>query len=157
MVLDVSVDDVFNYTGHDGSAIVFPSLEDPHCRRGHTLYEMIHYALNKGVGVVPFQEKYLHTSLISGDEQVVSVNSKVIDELFAQEDMVLIGTMPNGSGHAAAWCCEDRTVYDPNGLKFERSNYPMSVEMMLLCLPLKWPPTLSEQHESIRPAIGLTS
>lgn len=157
MVLDVSVDDVFNYTGHDGSAIAFPSLVDPHCRRGHTTYEMVQYALTKGVAVVPFQPMYSHVSLVSGEELTVRANPKVIDELFAQTDMVLLGTMQNGSGHAATWSHEHQTLFDPNGVRFSRDKYPMTVELMLLCLPLKQPLMLSEQHENIQPLNGLTS
>jgi hypothetical protein len=141
MVLDMTVNEVFGYVGHDGGAIVYPDLNEPHCRRGHTLYEMAQLCLSKGYGLTPMSPKYIHSSLKSGEQIEVLVNPTIIDELYAQENMVLVGTMPSGSGHAMAW--HENSVYCPSGNVYTRVNNPMSVEIMLLCSLLKWPPLLS--------------
>jgi hypothetical protein len=143
MVLDTSVEEVFKYTGHDGSAIVFPNLNDPHCRRGHTTYEMVLFALSKGYGVTPLSPRYTHESLVSGQQIEVFLDSALINKAYLQTDMVLLGQMPNGDGHAMAWSVDDRIVYCPSGYSYPRETNPMSVELMLLCSPLKWPLTLS--------------
>jgi hypothetical protein len=149
MVLDTTVEEIFKYTGHDGSAVAFPSLNDPHCRRGHTLYEMVHFALTKGKAIVPFQPTYAHMSLHSGEQQDVLLNPELIDQLYAQSNMVLLGRMPNGSSHAAVWNYGAQIVFDPNGSRCFREQHTMNVELFLLCLPLKWPLTLPQKHENI--------
>lgn len=148
MVLDTSVEEIFEYTGHDGSAIVFPGLNDPHCRRGHTVYEMIQFALHCGIGVIPMSTKYAHTSLISGQEIVVDVAPEIIEDLYAQEHMVMLGTVPSGTGHAISWNSETQVFLDPNGSTYKRQDSQFNVELMLLCLPLKWPPRFSLKQNS---------
>ena len=153
MVLDTTVDEVFRYTGHDGSDIAFPSLPEPHRRRGHTLYEMIHFALSKGISVVPFEPSYEHISLHSGGKQKVLLNSELIDAFYKQSDMVLLGRMPHGASHAGTWSSYDDRVFDPNGIRYFREKYPMTVELYLLCLPLKQHLSLPQRHANTLPQI----
>jgi hypothetical protein len=148
MVLDTTVDEVFAYSGHDGSAIVFPDLNEPHCRRGHSLYEMAQLCLYKGYGLTPMSPRYSLESMVSGEKIEVSLDPVIVDELYGQENMVLVGTLPTGSGHAMAWTVDDKIVYCPSGNVYSRVSNPMSVEIMLLCSPLKWPPLLSSKPVS---------
>lgn len=133
MVLNVSIEDIFKETGHDGSAIVFPSLMEPNNRRGHTVYEMIEYAWTIGYAVTPFAERYAHESIISGEKIEVYLNRNLFDWLIRYKPMVFVGTMPSGQGHAVAWDKDRQMILDPNGQTYWRKDHKMNVEMMFLC------------------------
>lgn len=149
MVLDTSVSKVFDFVGHNGGDLVFDvKFGEPYCRRGFSLYEMTHFALHKGYGVTPMSPRYTHESIKTGEKIEVYVNPTVIDEMYGQEDMVLVGTMPDGCGHAVAWSVAEQAILDPNGVRHTRQNHDMSVEIMLLCSRLKWPLLLSSKHAS---------
>jgi len=137
MVLDVSVDDIFKYTGHDGSEIVFPSLKEPNNRRGHTVYEMIEYAWTRGYATTPFAPEYAHVSLASDEKIEVYLNSDLLQWLTRYKDLVFVGTMPSGQGHAVAWNKDRQMILDPNGQAYFRDEHKMDVEIMFLCSRLR--------------------
>ena len=55
MAMDVSVIDVLNALGHDGSEIVWPNLPEPTCRRGFHIQELIRLAMQWGWSVTPVE------------------------------------------------------------------------------------------------------
>ena len=53
MALDIPVANLIERLGHDGGMIVFPDLAEPANRRGHSIYELIHTAVELGFAVTP--------------------------------------------------------------------------------------------------------
>ena len=112
MVLDIPLKQLIEECGHDGSAIHWPSLGNPFCRRGFHIQELIRIAYNHGVGMVPFEAK--PTSRPPMDDRAISVNVADIWEIMEGNIGVLIGETCCGNGHAMAW--NGRRVFDPSGI-----------------------------------------
>jgi hypothetical protein len=146
MVTAAEVDEVFQYTGHDGSAIAFPSLREPYCRRGFTLYEMVQFALYRGYTVTPMAQRYPHVAEEGAGELTLVTPGPVIDRLYELFDMVAVGTIPGRGGHAIAWSVEGQVFLDPNGTQYRREQNQLLVEILLLCSPLKMPLALFGPH-----------
>ena len=55
MTLDIPVEDVVAEAGHDGGEIIFPLLEEPKCRKGFHLQELIMIAWRHGYAMTPIE------------------------------------------------------------------------------------------------------
>jgi hypothetical protein len=55
MALRVPVQELIEQIGHDGSAVVFPGLEEPMCRRGFHSQELIYAAWKRGFTCTPVE------------------------------------------------------------------------------------------------------
>lgn len=55
MALDVPLEDIIAYVGHDGGELKWPALPEPFCRRCFHIQELVNYCYAKGVAVIPFE------------------------------------------------------------------------------------------------------
>lgn len=124
MALDVSVETLQSYIGHDGSEIVFPELPEPMCRRGFHQQELIFAALNLGWTVTPFElVPAIQSTPVAGfTPKVITLDSEDRRLMFAIMVRAFRGVL-TGLGsrchHAVAF---DRgAVYDPDGATYSFS------------------------------------
>jgi hypothetical protein len=65
-ILNVEIDDILNFVGHDGKEIVIPELAPPYCFRGFHVQEMQYFALKEcGIWTTVFENEM---SYYLGDE-----------------------------------------------------------------------------------------
>jgi hypothetical protein len=55
MALDMPVAELLLAVGHDGSKIIFPGLDEPICRRGFHIQELIDIAVARSFAVTPIE------------------------------------------------------------------------------------------------------
>lgn len=98
--------------GHDGSAIIFPELSEPRCRRGFHPQELVSAILKLGYAATEIEA---HPRLGRyGDTEGIDVypdpEARMLEHLYNHSGV--IGGIGRGSvPHAAAW--DGNRVYDP--------------------------------------------
>jgi len=115
MAMGVSVDELLEAVGHDGSKIIFPTLPEPACRQGFHVQEFIVVALQRGLAVTPVE---LFPVLASSDERQTHTilypdnNWKRFADTLATSRGVIDGTGFR-FGHMVAY--DHGRIYDPKG------------------------------------------
>lgn len=56
-VFETSLEDLFDLLGHDGSEVIWPQYEDPMCRRGFHIQEMVCVGLRLGFAIVQIESQ----------------------------------------------------------------------------------------------------
>lgn len=125
MALDMSVDDLLAWIGHDGSEIIFPDLPPPLCRRGHHIQELIEAALVRGKAVTPvelfpvigsFPDAKRTRQVLFGEG--FTGNWIRFNQYLTQSRGTIEGTL-SLVPHMVAY--EHGRIYDPNGHVYEYS------------------------------------
>lgn len=128
MALNLPVEDVILIIGHDGSDKLFPSQEEPYCRRSFHIQELIDVSLKHGYSVT---EILLHSYLEVMDE-IIDVQEfgkeRMVDYL-KNYTGVLIGRQDNGTPHAVAWDGVD--ILDPNGTVYNLIHFNVNMFMLI--------------------------
>jgi hypothetical protein len=133
MVLGVPVSHLLEWTGHDGSEVLFPDLPEPAHRRGHHIQELIEVCLWLGYSVTPIElfPQIAATPQRTGGlvfpdhraEVVIFGNSPEVNwrrfNLTISSGRGVITGMGHNCGHAVAYDCG--TIYDPDGRQYEFS------------------------------------
>lgn len=112
MALDVPVDDIIKYTGHDGTKIWWPENTGAARYRGHHPQEILDFALDNGMVFVMIERRII----AAPDERTAPrvVPSGLMIHAINMYDGVLY--MPGGTCvHAVAWDHQNRHIYDPRG------------------------------------------
>lgn len=126
MILDLSVQDLFKYIGHDGSRKVWNLDDDRYNRQGHhiqEIYDICHqlkycvYPIDVCPGFQHFYPDVKETPRLWSDK----LCEERISVYLRNHDGVLVGTVNGGIGHAVAY--HGSLVYDP------RSNAPKSLAL----------------------------
>jgi len=115
IALGVSVREVIERIGHDGSAVAFPGLPEPERRRGFHVQECIDVALALGVSVTPIEAFPRHSSTVDTDPIVIRFpegNEARFCRTVETTRGVLTGRGLR-SRHAVAY--DHRLIIDPNG------------------------------------------
>lgn len=119
MILDCTLQEIYNRTGHDGSAIIHSNLPDPLCFKGFHIQEIIDIAHSFGYAIIPIELEPVQTP--------DGINEYEIKEwgLFENSEARLNHYLRYFSGilegrakthyHACAWDYDTQKVYDPNG------------------------------------------
>jgi hypothetical protein len=122
MTLRVPTQELIDELGHDGSAIVFPQLIEPMCRRGFHSQELIHLAWRHGFAVTPIelfptirpmQGEGTHIVRFGGDDGSMNLG-RFIDTIHSN-----IGILEGQSGrwmHAVHFRYGE--IYDPDGYQY---------------------------------------
>lgn len=132
MALYTPVEKLIALLGHDGSEIVWPQFDEPLCRRGFHIQELIFIAWrNYSRTVTPFEALPL---LQSGDGEPLEITTLPdpkdrMRELMPHNSGVLTGLTPNGRPHAVAW--DGELVYDPNGLVYPIDRFRLETFWMV--------------------------
>jgi hypothetical protein len=116
MVLDESVDHLVRLVGHDGSEIIWPSLPEPFCRRGHHIEELQYAALDLGISLAPFVPQFEYNP---GARETLPFERYDFTKQFSRVkscyDGILLGEYTKGHPHAVAWNANEGLIYDPDG------------------------------------------
>jgi len=138
MVVDEDAEKFMERLGHDGSQIIFSHLEEPHCRRGHHIQEIIYWLFARGRTVTPIQMipfiadpsgemrpvpvRYQTAGSEAevnrcGDEELIfAENHRRFSNMLNSHRGVLEGITPSGKRHAVAF---DRgRIFDPDGKEY---------------------------------------
>jgi hypothetical protein len=121
MALRVPVQELIEEIGHDGSAIVFPGLEEPMCRRGFHSQELIHAAWNRGFTCTRIElMPVIKASALSEDTHTVELKdpwNRFIG--FIDTTMGVLEGRGRRCNHAV--CYHYGTIYDPDGHLYDYS------------------------------------
>lgn len=116
MLADVSLEDVLDKIGHDGSEIIFPTLPEPLCRRSFTVEEIQYVTAAFSFVLVQYHPGVIYKPKEGCEKQILFPQFQLKLE---EVDGLLFGT-PNGKnlGHVVAWSAMEKMIYDPNGTKY---------------------------------------
>jgi hypothetical protein len=121
-VLDVSLRDILDFVGHDGSEIIWPNLPEPKRRRGFHIQEMIDFAWMQSCAVTHFE--ILSSLRPDSASAMFSITSPLaLEEKLHRiliERSVVGGTLTNGMRHAVAW--DGTKVFDSRAPGITRLN-----------------------------------
>jgi hypothetical protein len=113
--LGVKVDDVILAIGHDGSAVIWPELEDPACRQGFHDQEILLAAEACGMSLVRYDKH--PTSYVQMDMPPHKLDySARFEEVVMTYDGILVGKTMEGKDHAVAW--DRHMCLDPMGHRY---------------------------------------
>lgn len=110
MAMDIHPNYIINELGHDGSEILWPGNDDPYCRRGFHIQELIAIAIKNGYSVTEVQTKPLSAPSIV-DNMAGHKIINVLDVMRGNKGVILM------QGHAVAW--DGVKVYDPRGMTYD--------------------------------------
>lgn len=114
MLLDVEPREVIACVGHDGSEIFWPELEEPRCRRGFHLQEIVDVLINDYLILPVLIEA---EPLIDPDGDGVIHTFEAAADRFncylSQHKGILLGRSKANYTHAVAW--DKERIYDPCG------------------------------------------
>lgn len=122
MAMDVPLQSVLDFVGHDGSEIVRAGLPDPVCRKGFHPQEVIRYCLDQGFAVTRLE---LASQATPGNAYAATMFDFGWEDFFSYlktEGGVLDTRTSIGLGHAMAFegHIDHVKVYDPaTGKSFE--------------------------------------
>ncbi len=159
MLLNMSLDGVFEYLGHDGSDIVWPDLPEPLCRRAFHIQEIIEMALAFDCTLTPIEQNpmFANSPELAFETLGVAIDNhaknSVLKEYYEQikarlhpvkrlremrdylsaYDGLLIGLGSRGRPHAAAWNSKEFTVYDPCGERLLISSFTVTTFWVYNC------------------------
>jgi len=109
-VMNVAVEDIFDYLGHDGTEIIWPELPKPYCYRSFHIQEMCAYALMGNYAITTFTPMIGIAPRRSCEPHVVVCPHYADYTTYYQS--VLTGTSAQGNPHAVAW--DGKQMMDPS-------------------------------------------
>lgn len=116
-MLDRTVAELCSIIGHDGSEVLWPTLSEPLCRRGHHIEEIQYAAYYIGYLFVPFVAKFEYNPGASEELPFVQYDlSGKFQIMLGRYDGILVGEYKRGTPHAVAWNAREGCIYDPDGI-----------------------------------------
>lgn len=128
MVLDLSVKELTDELGHDGSVIIFPELPEPECRRTFHVQEFIVPCHKRGYALVSIEASPVLAANYAWYRLPVSCN---YETFMASYKGVVVGKATNHM-HACAWDGHD--LHDPEGYYSCLGN--LAIREFLALLPI---------------------
>lgn len=123
MAAGISLEEILEIIGHDGSEIVHQNLNEPYCRRTFHPQECIWAVYQKGFSVTPFEPISL---LVAAPNYEITIEQKFDLDLIMSGFGAITGIGSSGVRHAIAY--EDYVGYDPNGTVIDFENQDFQVE-----------------------------
>lgn len=116
MVMDITIEEVFELVGHNGLDKILDGIPVPACYRGFHPQEFVDLMLDEGYSLTMIE---LDPCMTHGS-QIVSHGALLGEDRFylslAHGDGVIFGSVePGNRGHAVAWNAEEQKIYDPRG------------------------------------------
>lgn len=121
-VLDVDVDAIFAYLGHDGTERVWPEAQPPLCYRSFHIQEMYEYALTRNYAVTTLAPVRV-TLPLGSDVTHTSICEQFRDYL-RYYMCVLTGLSNQGFIHAVSW--DGKNMMNPSLGKFVDSDFTIN-------------------------------
>ena len=112
MHLNVSVETLYKYVGHDGSEIYNPEIAEPWCRRAFHERELIDVAYEFRHWMIRIDRDIDHINLRN-------YNDARLFALILQHPTIICGAFP--TQHAVA--CDTDSVFDPKGYVTPRTMF----------------------------------
>lgn len=109
-ILEVSVKDFINLTGHDGSEVIWPKLASPRCFRSWHVQELIKVCLSLGYAVTQI-DRTVQTAPQPNETPYQICFCNYFYWLIANTTGVVSVMTHKGNGHALAF--ENNHVFDP--------------------------------------------
>ncbi len=119
---DIPLSDLLDTIGHNGSAIVFPNLEEPYNRRSFHVIEVTSALLDMGIYCTPIIPDLTIMNRKDGKSYNINMDLKPYLEQYSG---VLIGTFFTNP-HAVSY--SNGTIHDPKGFSYELDFSRMIVE-----------------------------
>ena len=125
MALDVPLAEVLYLLGHDGSAIQWPNLPEPLCRRGFHPQELLYVCLARGCAATRFElAPALTPGYGSREFRILSeARSWLLFRSLIQHSRGVIEGVAEGEGqrcgHAVAY--DHGRIFDPDGAEYPYS------------------------------------
>jgi hypothetical protein len=134
LATSIPFEEFIKTAGHDGSAILWPTLVGNCARRAFHPQEMFDLLLNKGFTVTEIERKPL--SLPHGLDESEAFTLPNAERRFKRYlnnySGVLIGRSYTGNPHAVAWDHTQQLVNDPNGTSYSISMFsPISLYVVM--------------------------
>jgi hypothetical protein len=111
MLLNLPIESITNFLGHDGSEIIFLGLSDPMRRKGVTIQECIDIVMMFGYGLIPIEACPVQTPDGLHEYELPCAEERFYGYLENNEGLI-IGKVKN-HWHTCAW--DGYNVYDPCG------------------------------------------
>ena len=128
MALDISVKEVIDIIGHDGSEIIFPQFKEPACRRSFHIQEMIDVCMLRDVAVIQIEVDPV-SCVKENSFYKVPVSDTRLDYYLSLYTGVFVGVGSMNTPHAVAW--SGRQIFDPNGTVYYLSDFKVEVFFIL--------------------------
>lgn len=118
--------------GHDGSEVIWKNLQEPYCRRGFHIQEMIDAAWRLGYCCVPVEPSPASQPIPSESPFIIPFDREARFESYITGRIaVMEGIVKNNQNrHAIAW--DGNTIFDPSGNKLTFTNYQIET-CWLIC------------------------
>lgn len=117
MLADVTLQDVLDECGHDGSEILFPNLIEPVCRRSFHIEELQYVALTYGFCLVHYVPGIVYEPSLGCSAELLF--TEFFLDVYGSNNGLLLGKPKDKTlGHAVAWDAKEGLIYDPNGTKY---------------------------------------
>lgn len=155
MLMDVELDDIIRFLGHNGSERIWKHLAPPRCYRAFHIQEMVAYALYHKRTLTPIERQPIFSEpsdapAFAFDAMGVAINQKAahsyLKELYEEvqshlhpihvtpdipmylpdHDGLLLGLSQSGMPHAVAWNHDEGLIYCPNGKKLQLHEFTIS-------------------------------
>jgi hypothetical protein len=121
MVLDLTLDEILAEIGHDGSAIKFPGMPEPVCRRGFHPQELIDVCLARGFAATRIELAPCLMATPNSPEWPVLPDDVAWQRFKRTIDLTrgVIEGVGSHCGHAVAY--EYGHIFDPDGCEYDHS------------------------------------
>ena len=100
MLMDVRVEEIFKYLGHDGSELWWPKLGEKFGRRAFHAQELVNYCFSKQVAMIHVSAELISTP---DGEHIQAVSNPPFGTYLKYQNGVLCGTTEEGNPHAIAY------------------------------------------------------
>ena len=120
-VTGVPFETLIESIGHDGSAILFPDLDDPLCRRGFLGQELVRASLRFGFLFGTFEANIIG---YLDDDHCYEIDEENLLDIMI-DYIGVIGPTVNNRLHSVAW--DGSQCYDPTGFIYPLDRYQVQV------------------------------
>ncbi len=131
--LGVTLEEIIEFVGHDGSQIINPLAPEPFCRKSFHPQEMIDFCLSLGKGVTEIQKFPTSINEYSENERTVFELGKAFkrfEKYLSENKGVLCGYVRERRvPHAVYW--DQQNIIDSNGTVYELGKFNTTVMFMV--------------------------
>lgn len=128
MIMDCELEYLNGQLQYSPDDIIHPELDEPKCRRGYVLGDLIIVAYKLGHLFTPF---YFSMLQAAKGLEYIEYTFNGVEEIFQNHDNILLGHN-NNKGHAVVWNSKERLIYDPVGYSYPLEHLTMTRECFLL-------------------------
>jgi len=142
MVMGITIQELVDEIGHDGSNKVFPDLPEPMCFAGFDISEIVDAAFDLGWSMTPINT--IPTCTPDGENiRDVYPESKIMDRVnhyLDHFDAIGMGQRYGGNNwHTIAWSKDEQRWHDPSGPILQKDKPPIQLATLWVFSKLENP------------------